>query len=158
LFGLNAFLNALAQQYPLLLGIRQQDFMNPDVTAPLLTGQATVLDIAERQTADVRVTDVAWNGDVLEARVTVQNLAGHSLPSGVGFRRLFLEVTVLDDANQPLWASGRTNEVGVLLRGTTQEPLATETGRLGPDGLPFQQHRQVITREDQVQIYEEVTQ
>jgi hypothetical protein len=57
-----------------------------------------------------------------------------------------------------LWASGRTNDIGQLLRGTTGEPLPSESFQPGPDGLPFQPHRQVIAAEDQVQIYEELTQ
>ncbi|HWO22152.1 MAG TPA: hypothetical protein VNO30_25490 [Kofleriaceae bacterium] len=158
LYGLNVFLTAYAQQYPLLLGIRQQDFMNPNVTAPLVTGLASALEVARQETAEVKLGALAWRGDELSAQVTVANLGGHSLPSGVGFRRLFLEVAVLGASDEVLWASGRTNAVGVLLRGTTDEPLPTERFLAGQGGLPFQPHRQVITDEDQVQIYEELNQ
>jgi len=158
LYGLNVFLNAYAQQYPLLLGIRQQDYMNPNVTAPLLTGLSSVLEVADQETAEATVGELAWNGDELSAQVTVRNLSGHSLPSGVGFRRLFLEVEVLGAKDEVLWASGRTNDIGMILKGTTSEPLPTESFQAGRDGLPFQPHRQVITDEDQVQIYEELTQ
>jgi hypothetical protein len=158
LYGLNVFLNAYAQQYPLLLGIRQQDYMNFNVTAPLLTGLASALEVARKETAEVVLGGLAWTGDELSAQVTVRSLTGHSLPSGVGFRRLFLEVVVLGAADEVLWASGRTNEVGMILQGTTGEPLPTESFRAGRDGLPFQPHRQVVTDEDQVQIYEELTQ
>jgi hypothetical protein len=158
LYGLNVFLNAYAQQYPLLLGIRQQDYMNPNVAAPLVTGLASALAVARQETAEVRVGALAWSGDELSAQVTVRNLAGHSLPSGVGFRRLFLDVEVFGAAGEVLWASGRTNEVGLILKGTSDEPLPTESFQAGRDGLPFQRHRQVVTDEDQVQIYEELTQ
>jgi len=158
LYGLNAFLNAFAQQYPLILGIRQQDYMNGNVVAPLITGRETVLEVARRETATVTVEGIGWEGDALEATVKVQNESGHSLPSGVGFRRLFVEFVVLDGAGAALWASGRTNGVGVLVQGTGSTPLPTESGAAGPGGLPFQAHHQVITRDDQVQIYEEVTQ
>jgi hypothetical protein len=158
LFGLNVWLTAFAQQYPLLLGVRQQDYMNPKVTAPLITGLATALEVARRQTATVALGALTWRGDDLIAPVTVTNLSGHALPSGVGFRRLFLEVEVLGAHEEPLWASGRTNALGVIVHGRGDEPLATEQRRAGPDGLPFQPHRQVITGEDQVQIYEELTQ
>lgn len=158
LYGLNVFLNAYVQQYPLLIGYRQQDFMNGNVKAPLLTGLESVLEVAAKETASVGLDRVTWTPEGLEAAVTVQNLSGHNLPSGVGFRRLFLEVAVLDGAGQPLWASGRTNEIGVLLKGTTQQALPTEFWQPGPDGLPFQPHHQVITDEGQAQIYEEVTQ
>ncbi|MCA9540311.1 MAG: hypothetical protein KC620_15540, partial [Myxococcales bacterium] len=158
LYGLNAFLNAFFQQFPLLLGIRQQDYMNASVRAPLLTGRETVLDVARRQTADVQVGAPAWQEGTLVIPVTVVNKSGHALPSGVGFRRLFIELLVLDADDQPIWASGRTNDMGVLLAGLTETPLPTETWQAGADGLPFQPHYQRITGDDQVQIYEEINQ
>jgi len=158
LYGLNVLLNAFAQQFPLLLGIRQQDYMNGNVRAPLLTALDSVLEVAREETAEVKLDRVAWKGDDLEASVTVKNQGGHNLPSGVGFRRLFIELVVLDDAGKALWASGRTNSLGVILRGTTDEPLPTEFWQRGHDGLPFQPHHQVITSESQAQIYEEITQ
>ncbi len=158
LYGLNVFLNAFVQQYPLLIGYRQQDFMNGNVQPPLLTGLSSVLEVAREETAELTLGRLEWRPEGLEVAVTVKNLGGHSLPSGVGFRRLFLEVVVLDGAGQPLWASGRTNDLGVLLKGTTQEALPTEFWQAGPGGLPFQPHYQLITDESQAQIYEEVTQ
>lgn len=158
LYGLNAFLNAFFQQFPLLLGYRQQDFMNPFVRAPLLAGREAVLEVARRETAEVRLERVAMNGPNLEAGVTVVNLAGHHLPSGVGFRRLFVEFLVLDGNGRPLWASGRTNEIGQILEGLGNRPLPTESWQPGVDGLPLQPHHQRITHPGQVQIYEEATQ
>jgi len=158
LYGLNAFLNAYFQQFPLLLGYRQQDYMNSFVRAPLLTGRDTVLQVARKETADVSIESQKWAEGALEVAVKVTNRSGHNLPSGVGFRRLFIEVIVSDEQGQPLWASGRTNEVGVLLDGLSDRPLPTEFDKAGADGLPFQPHHQVITRPDQVQVYEEVVQ
>ena len=51
----------------------------------------------------------------LSARVTVDNKVGHKFPSGVGFRRAFIEFEVLDAKGKPLWASGRTNGAGVIV-------------------------------------------
>lgn len=158
LHGLNAFLNAYVQQFPLLLGYRQQDFMNPNVNAPLLTARDSALEVARSETATLAVDGVRWTPDGVEATVSVQNLAGHDLPSGVGFRRLFIELLVLDAQGNALWASGRTNAIGVLLRGTSDEPLPTEFWEAGPDGLPFQPHHQIVTSESQAQIYEEAVQ
>ncbi len=158
MYGLNAFLGAFFQQFPLLLGYRQQDYMNGGVRPPLITARESVLDIARAQTAEVAITELAWRDDSLDVGVTVTSLTGHSLPSGVGFRRLFIELLVLDGAGQPVWASGRTNDVGVILAGTSDRPLPTEFWQAGPNGLPFQPHHQVITDGGQVQIYEEITQ
>lgn len=158
LYGLNAFLNSFVAQFPLLVGVRQQDYMNPYVAAPLLTGLEGVLQIARTQTATVTLGALGWQGDTLQVPVTVQNIAGHTLPSGVGFRRLFIEVLVLDDKGTALWASGRTNAAGAILDGITDNPLPTESFRGGAGGLPFQPHYQTITSGAQVQIYEELTQ
>jgi hypothetical protein len=156
--GLNAFLNAYVQQFPLLLGYRQQDFMNPNVQAPLLTSRDSALEVARSETATLTLENVRSTPNGVEATVRVQNLAGHDLPSGVGFRRLFIEFLVLDAAGNDLWASGRTNAIGVLLQGTTDSALPTEFWKAGADGLPFQPHHQIVTSESQVQIYEEAVQ
>src|SRR5690606_6696290 len=51
-----------------------------------------------------------------------------------------------------IWASGRTNGAGVIVDGNNQ-PLVTE---FLPNANQFQPHYQTITREDEVQIYEEL--
>jgi hypothetical protein len=156
--GLNAFLNAYVQQFPLLLGYRQQDFMNPNVQAPLITARDAALEVARSETAALAVEGVRSTPDGVEATITLQNLAGHDLPSGVGFRRLFIEFLVLDAQGDALWASGRTNAIGVLLQGTGESALATEFWNAGADGLPFQPHHQVVASESEAQIYEEAVQ
>ncbi len=51
------------------------------------------------------------------ADVTVTNLTGHRFPTGVGFRRLFIELVVQDGQQRVVWASGRTNNLGVIVDG-----------------------------------------
>ena len=69
---------------------------------------------------------------------------------------------MLDADGKPIWASGRSNDVGVLLNGTSDnETLKTDF--LEPGGLPgctqnYQPHYQTITEPCQVQIYEELSQ
>jgi hypothetical protein len=96
---------------------------------------------------------VAHNGD-LHVKVLVKNKAGHTLPSGVGFRRMFLELVVKDINGKPIWASGLTNELGVILEGLTGKPLETENAYTNRS--KFQPHYQQITKGSQVQIYEEL--
>ncbi|HEX6739261.1 MAG TPA: hypothetical protein VF310_13365, partial [Vicinamibacteria bacterium] len=71
----------------------------------------------------------------------------------VGFRRMFLELTVTSAQGELLWASGRTSDLGVILDGTTQNPLPTESGVALRD---FQPHYQRITQGHQAQIYQEL--
>ncbi|MFL5086288.1 MAG: hypothetical protein ACJ8FP_15850, partial [Xanthobacteraceae bacterium] len=83
-------------------------------------------------------------------------------PSGVGFRRAFLQFSVLDKDNRTLWSSGRTNGMGVIVD-QDGAPLAGElwwkddcSARIDPDARIHQPHYQVITRQDQAQIYQEL--
>jgi hypothetical protein len=115
----------------------------------MVTAQASVLELAREQTARVEITSLERGAENLELGVRVTNRAGHKLPSGVGFRRAFLEVTVRDTGQQVLWGSGRTDSLGVIVDGQGT-PLATEFSK-----TTWQPHHEVIEREDQAQIYEE---
>lgn len=154
LMGVNLFALAMFQQFPDTLGIRSTDYMYSSGVQPLANAGISADSLAKHQSARVTVESVRRTGDALEVAVRVENLAGHRLPSGVGFRRAFLELAVVG-ARDTLWASGRTNELGVILRGTTNQPLPTEfVTRPGANGT-YQPHYETITRDDQVQIYEE---
>ena len=155
LHGLNAFLNAMFQQFPLLLGIRQIDYMTgTGVVPPLITGRDSMLDMAQNDTASVTIDEFETTPDgKLRAVVTITNKVGHFLPSGVGFRRVFLEFLVLDAQDNVLWASGRTNALGAILDGITDQVLPSEQPVKFPQ--TFQPHYTSIDSGDQVQIYEE---
>ncbi len=168
LYGLNVFFNEIAQQFPLILGLRQIDDQNSAARPALFTAREAVLKQARETTALVEIVGTPTiSNDVLTAEVKITNITGHKFPSGVGFRRAFIEFQVLEDTPGgpvPIWASGRTNELGVIVEGTTNVPLVTEffDEVLGcPDaanGQCYQAHHQTITDEDQVQIYEELQQ
>ncbi len=159
LHGLNVFLNQMFQQFPLLLGFRQAErYTRTSLDyPPLRLGQESMVDMAQEQTASVEVVSVERNAgtDALDAVVRITNRTGHFLPSGVGFRRVFVEFLVRDASGEILWASGRTNALGALVAGRTDRVLSTEQPTRFP-GEGFQPHYQVITAEDQVQIYEEI--
>ncbi len=163
LVGLNLFFVKMAQQFPDVLGIRTQD---PMLVArgldPLLFTEQAMLDQASNDTAKIAVEKVGTKGGKLAATVRVTSDVGHRFPSGVGFRRAFLEFAVLDGGGNVLWASGRTNGAGVIVDEHGQ-PVAGElwwqddcSARLHPDELVYQKHHQVIRRQDQAQIYQEL--
>ena len=113
--------------------------------------------IARRDTADLEVT-TQLNGRSLAATVEIQNKVGHRFPSGVGFRRAFIEFLVIENAGSDdekiVWSSGQTNELGVLLGGNGK-PLPTESFERDQNGVEqYQPHHEVIRSQDQVQIYE----
>ncbi|MEJ0077112.1 MAG: cytochrome P460 family protein [Alphaproteobacteria bacterium] len=164
LVGLNVFLLKMAFQFPDVLGIRTRDPMLDEIGIDSIpTAEGAMLDQAVNRTASVTVADVRKTDDEISARVTVINKVGHKFPSGVGFRRAFIEFSVLDDAGKPIWSSGATDGAGVIL-GADKQPLASELWwgktckqRIDPEKRLHQPHYEEITSQDQAQIYEELT-
>jgi len=157
LLGINQFGLMMFEQFPDILGVRTADYMYGEAVPGLLTAQASGYDLARRETATIDITSLSRTDNYLEANVKIENLAGHGFPSGVGFRRAFLTFEALDAAGKVVWASGRTNSVGAIVKGLGDEVLPTE---FFYDQVKrkqvFQPHYEVINDEGQVQIYEEV--
>ncbi len=167
LVGLNLFLVKMAQQFPDVLGIPLED---PMLVAKGLAGlERTELEMvanAQRKTADIFVqgrgieTDDAGN-TYLDVDIRIDNLAGHKFPSGVSFRRAFVEFEVFDAQGATIWHSGKTNAYGVIVDAATGDPL---NGELWYDGqcvktvtqTDFQPHYTEINQPTQVQIYQEI--
>jgi hypothetical protein len=163
LVGLNVFLLEMAQQFLDQLGIRKADPMLTKLGVDSLpTAEAAMVDQAIEQTAKVSVGEVRNERGALSARVTVTNLAGHKFPSGVGFRRAFVEFDVLDANGTVLWSSGRANDMGAIMGGDGK-PIAGEfwwkgdcSARIDPDKRIHQPHYQEIDSQGQAQIYQEL--
>jgi len=165
LVGLNAFLILMAQQFPDVLGIRVQDpMLVGNGVAPLTTAYNSIVQNADQETAAIQVTKARTTATEIVADVTVRNRAGHKFPSGVGFRRAFIEFAVLDTAGKPLWTSGRTDALGVIVDAQGNAVRGEyfwkpACGVMTPEEQKneYQPHFQEITRQDQVQIYQELT-
>jgi hypothetical protein len=149
--GLNLFLNGFQQQFSLLMGVADLPWMNVTPETGVLTQRDNLLQFAREETATIAVQHLQTTNQGLRATVRVDNLSGHNLPSGVGFRRLFIELSVLDGDANVLWSSGRTDRLGQLL-GADGTPLPSEHY----PSTEYEPHHQVITSPDDVQIYEEV--
>jgi len=159
LLGINVFALEMFKQFRPELGLYATD---PMLRTSLNTENSidTAIDmsansIARTKTADVKIVSVTKTNGMLQIDVSVTNNAGHSFPSGVGFRRAFLDLRVMD-GSQIAWASGEVSPKGIIMDGGGQ-PLVTET--FTPTQQHFQAHyweKNPITREDQVQIYEEL--
>lgn len=154
--GLNMFLLELFDQFDDVLGVRTQDYMTGS-QRDIEHARDNFLLTAQKKTAEVKL-ETHWSDGELLADVTVANKAGHRFPTGVGFRRAFLELKVsavdAQGRRQLLWSSGGTNSLGVLV-GADGEPLATEFFTPDQHGKEsYQQHHEEITSPDQVQIYE----
>jgi len=166
-----------------ILGVRQNDYMSG--LDDLSTAIDAFVQQAQNSTAEVSVSPTTVSNQKLVADVKVTNKTGHRLPSGVGFRRAFLEFRVVDnDTGKTVWCSGCTNELGVIMNESERLPSelfdvyndGTKPATLGyppacnktvPGVSPqhYQPHffwdpkrntGSAITRQDQVQIYEEL--
>jgi hypothetical protein len=163
LVGLNIYLLKMAWQFPDILGIRKTDpMLSSSGIDSIPAAEFAMIDQAVNRTAAVTVADVRQQNGTLSARVTVTSKVGHKFPSGVGFRRAFLQFSVLDVNNKVLWSSGRTNSMGVIID-EKDNPVAGEywwttdcSARIEPEKRIHQPHYQEITQQDQVQIYQEL--
>jgi len=160
LLGLNAFLLETFRLHPDVLGVRTADYMSGSTT-DLSDAIEHVVQQARAKTARVAVR-ARVEGHVLAAEVEITNLTGHRFPSGVGFRRAFIEFAAYDDdAATPFFVSGATDGRGRIV-GADGALLATESFAPGADGRQqYQPHfdrTRPVTSATQVQIFEELTQ
>jgi hypothetical protein len=132
--GLNIFLLEMFNQFMTpdastppnysngILGVRKSDYMST-LDNDLQNAISNFVQAAQNDTATIVVSEPAIDSRKLSAEVTVTNKVGHRFPSGVGFRRAFIEFDIVDSSSidpttkQPkiVWSSGRTNEAGFIV-------------------------------------------
>jgi hypothetical protein len=81
----------------------------------------------------------------LEAEVSIENLAGHKLPSAYPSRRVWLHFMVRDANDRLIFDSGAFGDDGQI-KGNDNDL----------DPAKYEPHYRTIDREDQVQIYEPI--
>src|SRR5262245_11552482 len=162
LLGLNVFLLEMFKQFNDILGVRKEDYMSGSST-DLEDAIDNIAQQAHQRTATLQVAARATGDRTVTAEVVVTHLTGQRFPSGVGFRRAFIELLVFDRTQwgqRLVWASGRTNALGVIVDGNAEilpsEFFTEYTDSWGRVQQHFQPHYQVITSPQQVQIYEEL--
>lgn len=171
LVGLNVFFIEMAKQFPDVLGIATKiglsSYTDPTGVPPLIETEKAMVKQAAETTAEAQIGNIRWDpyAGKLAADVTIDNKVGHSFPSGVGFRRVFVEFSVLDQDGSLLWASGRTNQAGVLVDENNQ-PIRGEFW--WPDDCsvkytvrqagyqPHYSQADPVTTQNQAQIYQEL--
>ncbi len=153
--GANIFVLEMFKQFGAQLGLTTSD-PNYDTTnfawKPRLdlSTQETVQQV-QSNSASVAITAQRKTANGLEIDVNVVNKTGHKFPSGVGFRRAYVEFTATDANGKVIWSSGRSNDKGVLLD-DAGKPLATEFSK-----TTWQPHWRTISSSNSVQIYESRT-
>lgn len=172
--GINLFVHEMYQQFADVLGITTVDATVPNdagdptkqgfVTHNLLNAEQSIVDQATAQAdgvgpnlpaASLEIISVNSTSKTVTASIKVTNNAGHKFPSGAGFRRAWIQMEVLDDGGNVIWASGQPNSWGALCNGPCNAAgdnlLASE---FTTDYKQLQPHYETITSQDQVQIYE----
>lgn len=162
LLGLNAFLLEMFRQYPEVMGVTTADYMSGS-NGDLEDAIAHVIRQAQQSTARMNVRARVANGKLI-ADVAVANLTGHRFPTGVSFRRAWIQFEVRDVTAPvgaaPIFVSGRTDAKGRIV---DQDGHVLPTDSFARDARGRQQYqphfseRFPITRSNQVQIFEELT-
>jgi mono/diheme cytochrome c family protein len=178
--GLNVFLLEMFNQFMTpdsttpkpnysndILGVRKSDYMST-LSNDLPNAIANFVQTAQYDAAMISVSEPTIDSRMLSAEVTVTNKTGHRFPSGVGFRRAFIEFDILDGGSvdpttgQPriVWSSGRTNDFGFIVDkdGNILETefIGSDRNKKGPAQPHFWGKDRPITSSKQVQIYEEL--
>ncbi|MDP4730802.1 MAG: T9SS type A sorting domain-containing protein [Flavobacteriales bacterium] len=96
--------------------------------------------LLQTETALVALTETGIENDTAKYSIKLSNLAGHKFPSGYPSRRAYVEIIAVDDAGNEIFHSGKMdNQYRLVGEDNTWEP-----------------HYDLITSQDQVQIYEMV--
>lgn len=98
-----------------------------------------------KSAAEFHIVSAHRFGDILEVDIEVTNRSGHKFPTGYPSRRAWIDFQVLGENGQQLFRSGRMNTDGSIA-GVDAD---TSTSK-------FEPHRQVISNEGQVQVYESI--
>jgi hypothetical protein len=99
----------------------------------------------EQEAAKIGVGDIQVKDGVLETQLTVENQAGHKLPTAYPSRRAWLHVTVKDGTGGLLFESGAIGADGKIVGNDNDD-----------DPLRFEPHHTAIEKPEDVQIYEAI--
>lgn len=99
----------------------------------------------QTKSAYISITNGEVVGNELIADVSIENLAGHKLPTAYPSRRVWIRFTVTDQDENVVFESGAVMPDGSI-RGNDNDR----------DGSQYEQHYSEITEADQVQIYEAI--
>ena len=169
--GINLFVSEMYQQFDDVLGIDTVDSTVPAnglfVTHNLLNAEQSIVEQATYEAqglpgtaaVDLEIVSTQIADNKLTVVTLLTNNAGHKFPSGAGFRRAFIQLQIKDESGQVIWSSGQPNKFGIICDGVCD----TDGKNILPSEFPtmvvdnytqLQPHRDLITAQGQVQIYE----
>ncbi|QSZ42988.1 hypothetical protein GJV85_13035 [Sulfurimonas aquatica] len=98
-----------------------------------------------RGSASLEIVNESLANGELEVTYKVNSATGHKLPTSFPSRRVFLHTTVKDSQGNIVFESGKVNANGSIVGADSDI-----------DNTTFEPHYDLITSEDQVQIYETI--
>jgi len=98
-----------------------------------------------QSSANLSLQDIRKSNGLLNFTVQVKNKSGHKLPSGYPARRAYLHVTVKNSSSEVVFESGKLNADGSISGVDSDE-----------DADKYEQHHDLITNSNQVQVYESI--
>jgi len=111
---------------------------------------AAAREVLEERTATMELLEVSRDGDRVRVTLLLENVAGHKLPTGFPSRRAWVRLQVADEDGRVVFASGVTDDKGRLVD-RDGNILSSEAA-----GGPVQKHRNVISSDDEVLIFEDI--
>lgn len=103
------------------------------------------LEFLAKDAAHLELAGIRRAGDHIEGQVIVRSLAGHKLPTAYPSRRAWLHITLRDAAGTVVFESGALDARGRILGNDNDL-----------DPARFEPHRDLISTDDEVQIYESI--
>ncbi len=129
-----------------MLNIFKNNSATLQLTAPVDALETTynrIINQLQTTTAELSIISLEQQGNTLTAQVQVDHKTGHKFPTGFPSRRAWLHVTVVDTAGKTVFESGQPQADGSIIGSDSDENVGG-----------YEPHYDLITRPDQVQIYE----
>jgi hypothetical protein len=139
----NFNLHAMAGGNTLMLGLMRDNREALGIFASEAQFNETIAETNHQlqdKSLDLEILAIERNADSIFIDVKLKNKTGHKLPSGYPARRMSVHLGLTDENGNELFRSGGFDA----------------TYAIPEEGMPLEPHYDVITSEDQVQIYEMV--
>lgn len=133
--GANKMMLDILDQNRQQLGVRSNNFAETIHKTEIMLANA----------ASIALQQSSLSNDLLSFTLQINSATGHKLPSGYPSRRVVLHVTVHDSTGQVVFESGAIDSDGRVAGLDSDNDL-----------LSYEPHYDLITRADQVQVYEAI--
>ena len=116
-------------------------------------------DLLQQGTATAAIDSVVMDAGNLNIDVVVTNNTGHKLPTSYPSRRVWIHLKVKDNAGQSIFESGLPDASGRI--STDEDHLRSDCLAIAKsdsfsNDVCYEQHRDVISEQEQIAIYEAV--